>query len=333
MADFNSMVEIFKNSKEIEQLIFINALEDLIKGIFKSRKSKKTIHSLYIDDLAKNTISDMKFESVKEYEKFTKELRNFIYQWTDIGNRQSWIFNITQETPNISKNIKEYLHHIWKTEVDMIHQFRKSLLINLGHYWFIEIFVSRNEELKKIYEETLNTITEIDDKHRRIYIWLSNIKDLHSKQYFERLQTDYWAKTLKKQIEYLVNDVELENYLCNESELRDLYNRLTWDNLSQPESEFNANNGIINYNGKTLNFLVQKDPYKILKEVYKSNNNLMLWDIFPIIYPGEEYSYQEHAKERAKIWDIIDGINRRFRKISWWNNLLQFIENKIIKLR
>lgn len=181
--DFNNIIEIYNNSRDIEKLIFVDVINDLIKWIPKYRKAKKIPQSLYIEDMAKDFDKQMNFQSVKEYVKFMNELRDFIYKWIDIKDRKSGMFNVNKWTSLIPKNIKEFYHHIWEEEIETIHQYRKTFLRNLEHYWFIEIYVSKNEEYHKLCEEFLNEITEIDNRNRRIYLWLGNIKDDFSRKF------------------------------------------------------------------------------------------------------------------------------------------------------
>lgn len=336
-ADFKTIIEIYNNSKKVEKLIFIDVLNDLIKWIFKSRKAKKIPQSIYIEELAKDSIKEMNFESIREYNNFIVNLKDFIYKWVDIENRKIWIFNVNKWTPLIPKNIKKYYHQVWEEELEIIHQYRKLFLINLEKYWFIEIFISKNEKLNKLCEDFLNTITELDNKNRKIYIWLGNIKDVSVRRHFERLQIDYWVEKIKKQIEYLFNDMELENYLCTEENLIKLYEKITWEKIHKDYVEFNFVNDyiILTYKWKELEFEKWHIPYMILEKVLpaKQEEWIEIEKLFKHIY-WLEYFHRDHRNELSKIRSAVSWINRRFVKIHWkTEKLLSFKDNALIRVK
>lgn len=336
-ADFNSIIEIYNNSRDIEKLIYVDVINDLIKWIPKYRKAKKIPQSLYIEDMAKDFDKQMNFQSVKEYVSFMKDLREFIFKWIDIKDRKSWMFNITKWTSLIPKNIKEHYHFIWEEELEVIHQSRKLFLKNLEHYWFIEIYVSKNEEYNKICEEAYNTITELDNKNRRIYIWLSNIKDPFTRKYFERLQTDWWVNKVKKQLEYIFNDLELENYLCKEENLIKLYEKVTWEKIHKDYVEYIFVNDfiILTYKWKELEFEKWNMRYKVLEKVLpaKKEDWIEIEQLFKHIY-NLDYFHRKHKNELSKIRSTVSWINRRFRERYWkTEKLLSFKNQALIRVK
>jgi len=335
--DFKNIIDIYNNSRDIEKLIFVDVINDLIKWIPKHRKAKKIPQSLYIEDMAKDFDKQMNFQSVKEYSEFMKELREFIYKWVDIKDRKSGMFNVNKWTSLIPKNIKEYYHHIWEEEIETIHQSRKTFLRNLEHYWFIEIYVSKNEEYHKICEDFLNEITEIDNRNRRIYLWLSNIKDDFSRKYLERIQTDYWVKWVKKQIEYLFNDAELENYLCKEENLVKLYEKITWEKIHKDYVEYSFVNEyiILTYKWKELEFEKWNMRYQVLEKVLpaKQDEWIEIEQLFKHIY-NLDYFHREHRNELSKIRTAVSWINRRFKDRFWkTEKLLSFKNQALIRVK
>ena len=336
-ADFKNIIEIYNNSKDIEKLIFVDVINDLIKWIPKLKKAKKIPQSLYIEDMAKDFDKQMNFQSVKEYIGFMKDLKEFIYKWIDLKDRKSGMFNVNKWTSLIPKNIKEYYYHIWEEEIETIHQNRKTFLKNLEHYWFIEIYVSKNEEYHKICEDFLNEITEIDNKNRRIYLWLSNIKDDFSRKYLERIQTDYWVHSVKKQIEYLFNDAELENYLCKEEDLVKLYEKITWEKIHKDYVEYNFVNEyiIITYKWKELEFEKWNMRYQVLEKLLpaKQDEWIEIEQLFKHIY-NLDYFHREHKNELSKIRSTVSWINRRFRERFWkTEKLLSFKNQALIRVK
>jgi len=299
-------------------------------------KAKKIPQSIYIEEISKDTLKDMNFSSVKEYHSFLDNLRDFIYGDTDIWNRRCWIFNVNKERTLLSREIKTHYQMIWKEELENIHDSRTLFLKNLERYGFIEIFVSKNKEYQDICNDFMNTITKLDEKNKRVMIWLSNIKDKNSRRYLQRLEVDFWIDKVKKWVEYLFNDLKLENYLCHEVDIRELYELLSWKTL--PKKTSNAvhieNEIFIEYNKASISFQEWDKPYTILSEVFRSDNKwkISLWDLFPKLY-WEEYKYSKHWVEKKQISNSISWINRRFKKISRWKNLLQFKGNIIKKLR
>lgn len=336
-TDYKNIIDIYNNSSDIEKLIFVDVINDLIKWIPKHRKAKKIPQSLYIEDMAKDFEKQMNFQSVKEYIKFMNEIKDFIYEWIDIKDRKSGMFNIKKWTTLIPKNIKEYYHYIWEDEIDSIHQYRKLFLKNLEYYWFIEIYVYKNEEYHKICEDFLNSITELDNKNRRVYIWLNNIKDDFARRSLERIQTDYWVNSIKKQIEYIFNDLEVENYLCKEEDIIKLYEKITWEKIHKDYIEYNFVNEyiILSYKWKELEFEKWYMPYQILEMVLpsKKNEGVQLADLFKHINNIDFY-YRDHKNELPKIRSTISWINRRFAKIYWKNEkLLSFKNQALIRVK
>lgn len=333
--DFKTIIEIYNNSQESEKLIFIDVVNDLIKGIPKPMKAKKIPQSIYLEEIAKDTVKDMNFTSVKEYHLFLDDIKNFIYWDKDVTGRISWIFNLKKERTLLSREIKTYYQIIGAEELDIIHDSRIVFLKNLERYNFIEIFVSKNEQFQEICDEFMDTITKLDDKNKRVLIWLSNIKDKSSRNYLQRLEVDFWIDKVKKWVEYLFNDLQLENYLCVQKDIEDLYESLSWKKLPilTTKAVYVWDNISIEYNFDRVDFWEGTKPHKILSELFKSDNKwkVELWDIFPILY-WEDYQYVNHKQEKRQISNSIAWINRRFKEISNWKKLLQFKDNVIKKL-
>ena len=115
--DFKSLLEIYDNSLEKEKLIFLDVLNDLIKWIFELKKAKKIPQSIYIEELTKDIEKDMNFKNIEEFNTFRVSMRDFVYKWIDIKNRQAWTLNLKKERILLSKEKKKYNIIVEKEEI------------------------------------------------------------------------------------------------------------------------------------------------------------------------------------------------------------------------
>lgn len=147
------------------------------------------------------------------------------------------------------------------------------------------------------------------------------------------MQTDYWVTKVKKQIEYLFNDLELENYLCKEEDLVKLYEKITWEKIHKNYVEYNFVNDfiIITYKWKELEFEKWNMPYQVLEKVLpaKQEKWIEIEKLFEYIY-WLEYYHREHRKELSKIRSTVSWINRRFSKIHWKTEKLLVFKNQAL---
>lgn len=312
--DFDYIIEIYTNASEKEKLIFIDVINDLIIWIPIISKAKKIPQSIEIEEIATDTIKEMNIKSVKEFNNFVKDFKDFIYKWTDIKDKQSWVFNITKSRIQLPKIIKEYYFQIWDDELDEIQDYRILFLKNLVECWFIEIFVSKNKEYHKLCEDYMNTITKLDNRNKRVFIWLNNIKDSYTRNRIEKIQIDYWVDEVKKMFETIFNDIKIKSYLCKKENLELLYSKITWKKTVKEYTEFFSKEWLLRYKWKDILFNIDEKPFLMLKYIFK-NEDKEIWidkiDLFKYIENTD--SIELYYKNKHTLNDLKNWINRRFK--------------------
>jgi hypothetical protein len=330
-TDFNTLLEVYNNSKEKEKLIFLDVLNDLIKWVFELKKAKKTPQSIYIEPFFKEITKDLNFQSVQEYKTFMKELKDFIYEWIDIKWRRSWIFNITKERSLLSKEIKSYYQIIWKEELEEIQDTRKLLLNNFIEYWFIEIFVSKNEEYHKICKDFEKTILKINEKNRKVYIWLWNIKDKTTRNFLERIQIDYWVEKINKWFEFIFNDLETVNYLTHKKDLESLKHRI---HFKENSSDYDKTTWILYYSKKDIHKFKKTKSINKGHELCKIVFNYPIWtkinfSQINFLYDDNNKRYSWLIDNAAKIKRLIDNLNKIIKEKTKNKKLLLLSQETI----
>lgn len=327
-VDIKTLIKVYNGSNEIQKLLFLDVLNDLIKWVFQFKEAKKTPYSIYIEKLAQDTVKNMNFESIKEYQTFINDLNNFIHTWTNVNGKNVWIFNVTKPRNLLSKEIKVYYHQIWEEELEEIQSYRKLLLNNFIAYWAIEIFTSKNDEYNKMCKDFEKSITKINEKNRKVLIWISKIKDPATRNYLQRLEVDYWIEKVNKWFEHLFNDIELENYLTHKKDLELLYNKITGKEIQKEYTEFLPKEWILRYNWKSITFELDKNPYLLLKILFQ-NKDKNIWidkvDLYKYIENTD--SIQLYYKNKNIINDLKNWINRRFKNEFHTNKLFLRFKN------
>ena len=309
--DFKSLLEIYDNSLEKEKLIFLDVLNDLIKWIFELKKAKKIPQSIYIEELTKDIEKDMNFKNIEEFNTFRVSMRDFVYKWIDIKNRQAWTLNLKKERILLSKEIKKYYIILEKEELKEIHNYRTLLLNNFIKYWLIEIFISKNEDYHKLCKDFEKSISERDEKNKKTLMSLSNIKDKTIRKYLEKVEIDYWVEELKKSFDYILNDLELKNYLCYKKNLELLKLRI---NFKEHSADYDKINWILYYSKKEIHKFKKTKVINKVKELCKivfTYPKITSIDFNEVnyLYNDIDKYYSWKIDNTSKIKKLIDNLN------------------------
>lgn len=330
--DYKSIIEIFNNAHEIEKIVFTEALSDLLKWIIVPQKAKLIPQSLFLEDMTKSAMNELKFKSIKEYNDFIYEIKKIIYEGIDTTDKNSWLFVITKMRSRLWKETKDFYDTIWDEELDEVHYLRKLLLKNLEKYGVIEIFLSKNKEFQEVCDDFINTISEIDEKNKRRLRALENISDPFIRNRMTNISYDYWVDRIKRAFDFILNDLEIENFLCKKEELEKLYTQITGNKISNwVQAEFNKVIGIIRYDNKEMKVKVNWVPYKIIEYIFKSKSNdwIDLIDIYKYIEWVDDTT--KFYKNEKKLRSSISNINRQFEKKIWKKKFLVYKDGALYK--
>lgn len=314
-ADYKSIIEIFNNAYEIEKIVFTEALSDLVKWIIVPQKAKLNPQSIFLEDMTKSTINELKFESIKEYNDFINEIKKIIYEWIDTTDKNSWLFVITKMRSKLWKETKDFYDTIWIEELDEIYFLRKLFLKNLEKYGFIEIFLSKNKEFQNVCDDFINIISEIDEKNKRKLRALENISDPFIRNQITNISYDYWVERIKRTFDFILNDLEIENFLCKKEEIEKLYTQITGNKIiNWKQTEFNKITWILSYDNKEMKVKMNDNPYKILEYLFKSKKNdwVDLIDIYK--YIEWVHDTEKFYKNEKKLRSSVSHINREFER-------------------
>ena len=239
-------------------------------------------------------------------------MRDFVYKWINIKNRQAWTLNLKKERILLSKDIKKYYIILEKEELREIHNYRTMFLNNFVEYWFIEIFVSKNNEYIKLCKEFEESISVRDNKNRKTLISLSNIKDKTTRRYLEKIEIDYWVEELKKSFDYILNDLELKNYLCHKKNLESLKLRIEFKENS---ADYDKVNWILYYSKKDIHTFKKTKIINKVQELCKIVFNYPVWtqinfSQINFIYDDNDKRYSWKIDNTAKIKRLIDNLNK-----------------------
>jgi len=336
------ILEVYNGSTPLQKLIIKDSLNDLYLWVRKlNQKIKQTpnLESIYVRQLTANMIAEMQNEfTPEELSKIWKYTEWMIEEWkndfSDFG-----LFNLTKEKVIFSrtetgKAIREYYWTIGKEELDEIHALRKFFIDNLLIKKVIWDFEIQDPIFTEAIMELIQTTSKKWKKWRREMRDISEITDKYTRTQLSLLRSWMWNKKLKDMYSYFLNDMNIAWYSFNLVDIELLYEKILQKKIAKPISEMVSvwDTIFIRYNGDEISFEKWAKPYTILFYLYDCDYNWELWimDIFPRLF-WEEYSASKHLKEKQQIQNSIDGINRRFRGISDWNNLVQFKDNTITK--
>ncbi len=330
--DYKSIIEIFNNAHEIEKIVFTEALSDLLKWIIVPQKAKLIPQSLFLEDMTKSAMNELKFESIKEYNDFMNEIKKIIYEGYDTTNKNFWIYVVTKSRSRLWKETKNFYDQIWEDELDEVHYLRKLLLKTLEKYGFIEIFLSKNTEFQKVCEDFIDAISELDEKNRRKLRALENIKDSHMRTQITNISYDYWVEKIKRAFDFILNELEMEHILCKKEEIEKLYTQVTGKRISTwIQSIFNKISWVVSYDNKEMKVKVNWVPYKIIEYIFKSKSNdwIDLIDIYKYIEWVDDTT--KFYKNEKKLRSSISNINRQFEKKIWKKKFLVYKDGALYK--
>ena len=285
-------------------------------------------------------IAEMQSEfTPEELTKIWTHMEGMIEEWkndfSDFG-----LFNLTKEKVIFSRTetgqaIREYYWTIGKEELDEIHTLRKFFIDNLIIKEVIGGFEIEDPIFTEAIMELIQTTSKKGKKGKREMKDISEITDKYTRTQLSLLRSWLWNKKLKEAYSYFLNDMNVAGYSFNLWDIELLYEKILQKKIAKPVSEMVSiwDTIFIRYNGDEIAFEKWAKPYTILSWLYHSNYNGELWigDIFPKLF-FEEYSGARHSIEKEQIQNSVDGINRRFREISDWKNLVQFKNNTITKV-
>ncbi len=337
------ILEVYEGSTPLQKLIIKDSLNDLYLWVRRmNQKIEQTpnLESIYIKKLMANFVSQMKSEfTPEELTKIWKHMEWMIKEWkndfSDFG-----LFNLTKEKVIFSrtetgKAIREYYWAIGKEELEEIHTLRKFFIDNL----LIKEVIWDFEIEDPIFTESIIELIKMTSKKwrrgRREMLDISKITNGYTRMQLSLLRSWLWNKKLKEAYSYFLNDMNVAGYSFNLVDIELLYEKILQKKIAKPVSEMVSiwDTIFIKYNGDEIAFEKWAKPFTILSWLYHSDYNWELWimDIFPKLF-WEDYSGSKHTAEKEQIQNSVDGINRRFRKISDWKNLVQFKSNTITKI-
>ncbi len=343
------ILEVFKKWDTKKRLIYIDVINDLIETHKHTSWEKKIdLENIEIDEntiLLQDTIGKLaqdfqaSWMTQEELMKKNETLKQTLDLGYDSFDGDIWFiaFNKLEEMflrTHTGVNVLEQYNAITLNTISSINQSRRIFLVNLDKKWVITRIHPKNEKLDTLLSEVKGLVMDEWGKNIKP---LEDIEDEYLKEKLMEQYENFWQENIDEPVKQFLNLFDsVRHYSFDVKNLEYLYEEMTWEKVERKWTELKHISDkeiMISYRWKNISFEEWAKPYIIISWLYHSDYNweIELWDIFPKIY-SEEYFYSEHEKEKRQISNTISGINKRFRGISDWKNLLQFKDNKITKL-
>lgn len=344
------ILEVFWNLDEKKRLIYIDVINDLIethKSTIWEKKIdlknlEKTESTILLLDSIKKLEEDITEKwytekELKEKNEVLKETLNLNYQdftwdiWFIAFDKLEEVFFRNKS----GKRILEKYPYMNTTILNSINSTRHLFLYNLEKVWIITRIHPKNEKLDDMLEEVKDLVMSDDGMTLKP---LEDIDDEFLRQDLIEKTEIFWKGSIDEPIRQFVNLLEVvRHYIFNIKDLELLYEKMTGKKVPKKEAgiEYIDEEIFVKYDWKnTKPFEKFEKPWSVLMEIFKKKNKwkIDMWVLFQIIY-NEQYIGGEHQKEMKSLRSAIDYINRKFRLISWWKNLLQIKQGTLIKLK
>lgn len=313
----HEIIEIYQNSTKIQQFVFVEVFEDLLRETQPKIPKKQLLSS--IQDIELWTLE-------KEMETLPDEgwvaFFEYMGKWLRIPEPWEAIvpFAINKDKTHFSEDVRKHFGYIGEHEEQEIQDYRRIILANLLR---LGILKKDKTPMDNLYNREpwwfLDGVVTFDGKGEPISIDMSQIFTRANPSYqevvslFPEKRIEEWARLFLKlefiSVAFQIADIEEILLLCT--------GRDKVQPIPKEEAEFFAKQHKLHFRGQSLNFRLWKPPYILLKNLFSSPRDIgvHLMDLHRLIgqeYPLDKNDYYDWWKQ--VIEQIVKDINARFRK-------------------